>query len=78
MDSHEDFGMNAPVSDRVQMRKQATCAVVDVRDLTTLASIGNDLFRYEYDLGPVEGLSENYTAYAVERQAPDYVGYNIQ
>ncbi|KAF9773352.1 hypothetical protein IL306_008858 [Fusarium sp. DS 682] len=78
MDSHEDFGMNAPSSDRVQMRKQATCAVVDVRDLTTLASIGNGLFRYEYDLGPVEGLSGNYTAYAVERQAPDYVGYNIQ
>lgn len=35
MDSHYELGVNAPVEDRVQVRKVLTCSPVNVSDLTT-------------------------------------------
>lgn len=81
IDSHKDLGINAPKRDRLQIRKTTECAVIDVDDLIERTTVDN-IQRYEYFLGPIQGLPihgfGNYTAYVVERKKPDYVGYHVQ
>lgn len=70
IDSHEDLGINAPVSERVTYRKVTTCAPLHtkghaemVNGSTTDGELPGDTI-WHYFYGPVEGtntLTANWT-----------------
>ena len=75
IDSHEDFGINAPKSERIQYRKVATCAPINRKSLgdqslsrmvpfesqndTSNGHVGDSIAEYFY--GPVLGSGSNAT-----------------
>jgi hypothetical protein len=77
LDSHHDFGINAPSKDRVQVRKNVTCAVLNVNNLVNVVSLPSGQTAHQYLLGPVPEVS-NFTTFTLDRKSFDYVGYTIQ
>ena len=91
LDSHNDFGINAPSGDRITFRKRVTCSpvqggelisepVVQTVNLTysgrTGAGIAGNLTYYYVDIGPVG--TNNYTFVWSANSRYDYVGYQVE
>jgi hypothetical protein len=53
LNSHEHFGINAPASERVSLRRLSTCSVLDIRDVTYVNDNGAANSYYSYRLGPL-------------------------
>ncbi|KAF2192030.1 hypothetical protein K469DRAFT_696089 [Zopfia rhizophila CBS 207.26] len=76
LDSHFDFGINAPPRDRVQFRRVATC--VPLRrvpsSLANDSQVGQTLL---INAGPVPGAGTNYTFLYIIRSQHDMIGYSL-
>jgi hypothetical protein len=91
LDSHNDFGINAPSDERITFRKRVTCSpiqggelisdpVVQAINLTysgrTGAGEAGNLTYYYVDIGPVG--TNNYTFVWSANSLYDYVGYQVE
>lgn len=76
LNSHTDFGINAPLQDRIDIRKFRTCSVLDVANETTEEKdlTGDPVTNYY--LGP-SGMNANFTAYIYRRRRLDPVAYML-
>jgi len=79
IDSHDDLGINAKPSDRVQARLVNTCSVIHYGDLLNIVpdntTAGLSDF-YQYNLGSIEGVT-NYTYQYSTHTVNDEVAYTI-
>lgn len=64
LDSHEHFGINAPKSERVSIRRSATCSVLNVDDLTRVTE-GSSASMYQYMLGSTGTSPPNTPTYQI-------------
>lgn len=79
-DSHQVLGINAPSSDRVSIRKLATCSVLQDKLYLKASNIteSDGSTHYAYDtlyFGPY--LPDNYTYQYTDSAADDGFGYNV-
>ncbi|KAK4463684.1 hypothetical protein QBC42DRAFT_323869 [Cladorrhinum samala] len=64
LDSHEHFGINSPKSERVSIRRSATCSVLNVDDLTRVIE-GSPASMYQYMLGSTGTNPPNTPTYQI-------------
>ncbi|KAE9364620.1 hypothetical protein N431DRAFT_354454 [Stipitochalara longipes BDJ] len=81
MDSHIVLGLNAKDSDRVTLRKVATCAPITTKPFAEIVNItydtAGDVDKYIlYNMGPIEG-SATYTYSYNTHTSLTNVGYNL-
>ena len=83
LDSHEVLGIDAVPSDRVTLRKVATCAPLHLAPFATVANetIGTSDIVDEYiqvDIGPMSEVQGNWTYEYDTHASYINIGYDLQ
>jgi hypothetical protein len=79
LDSHDILGIDSVPSERVTIRKVATCAPLHIAPYATLVNqtVGNTIDEYaQVDIGPMSG--ENWTYEYDTHASLINIGYDLQ